>query len=118
MRNEKIEARPATRAEFKKFYGGDFPDTVRAWVGLVDGKVAAFGGLRYAKNILVLFGDLTDDARARPVALLKGCLALMANISPHIPVYATPQPEIPAAERFLARLGFSEVSPNLWRRGG
>lgn len=113
----KVEVRPATRSDIDAFYGVAVRDTIRAWVGVVDGEVAAIGGIRYAGGMVVAFGDFNDVVRGSPVTLFRSCLRALSTINPSVPVYAGPAPEVPAATRFLVALGFHKVTEDLWRRG-
>jgi hypothetical protein len=111
-----IEVRPAKSEDVEAFYGRKSPDTIKAFVGIVDGEVAGFGGIKYARDGLVFFGDLKDVARAHPLALVKGCKAMLATVPDHVPVFCLPDGDVMGSERFLEFLGFAPAFDNVWRR--
>ena len=112
-----IEVRPAKSEDVEAFYGRKSPDTIKAFVGIVDGEVVGMGGIRYARDALIFFGDLKDGARAHPLALVKGCKKMLAPVPAHVPIFSLADDSVMGSERFLAFLGFREaLDGNIWRR--
>src|SRR5262245_1899887 len=82
---------------------------IRAVTARVGDKIVGIGGLSFLDDGTVLaFCHLTDAARRRKVALHKAALAALARAkaSGIRRIVATADPEQPAAERWLERLGF------------
>ena len=84
------------------------PYTVKARVGVVDGKIEAFWGLSFRHGLVVAFCDLNDGARKYPVLMHKTAKALLrqARDDGHRYVWAEIDPQEPLAQKWLARLGF------------
>lgn len=102
-----VEVRSATRADLDAFGMPDGP-TVKAMVGLVEGKPVAIGGFAFVAGMVMAFCDIDDAARRFPVTLHKTALALMkeAKERGHRQVYAEVNPEEKTARGWLSRLGF------------
>lgn len=110
----RAEVRPATADALAAFYGARPRQTVRALVGVADGKVIGVGGFAYeAMGVLRAFADLTPEAKARRVTLHKAARAALASLGGKgVTVIATADPDEPTAARWLARLGFAHVGPS------
>jgi hypothetical protein len=103
--------RPAVAADFAKFIDGPYPYRVRAITGLIGDEVVALGGIAYLPDDthgVFLFAD--DKARGYPVALHKTAVGILlaAKQLGIRTLVATADPSIPAAERWLRRLGFTQ----------
>ena len=101
--------RPAIASDFEKFLDIPLPYRVRAWTGLIGDEVVACGGIAYFPDDTHGGFFLCDEkAREYPVALHKAAVAVLkeakrAGIKRLVTVA---DPEVPAAERWLIRLGF------------
>ena len=74
--------RPATRDDIEAFTrdaGLAEAPTIRAWVGEVDGRRIAVGGLARYDGRWKVFLDHTDEARAYPMHLMRWAKRLMAE---------------------------------------
>lgn len=115
-----LEVRTATREDAIALMGS-CPHTMKAFVGVLDGKPIAIGGLSYQRGRVVAFCNLSDDMRKRPVALHKAARAVMraALDSGHRYIFAERDPDEPTAARWLERLGFRPVDSDgmvhLWQ---
>jgi|SRR5215510_831103 len=82
---------------------------IRAVTARVGDEIVGIGGFSFLDDGTVLaFCHLTDAARRRKVALHKAAIAALARAkaSGFRRIVATADPEQPAAERWLERLGF------------
>jgi hypothetical protein len=109
------EVRPATREDVLSFYGRLHRDTVKAVVEILDGKIIAIGGVRFAPDMLVAFASFTEEARRFPVRMVKECRALLNTVG-HCPVYAITDTGSHKEERLLEVLGFRPYVEEIWRR--
>ena len=118
-----IEVRPARLADVIE-YAGRLPFTrVRAWVGVEDGKVLGVGGLAYLDNgAVIAFMDIDDTVRkSAKVSICKAARTAMrwAVANGLTEINALKADDVPAAERFLMRLGFMSVGNGVYSmRGG
>lgn len=101
---------PATARDFMEFAGQLPPYRVTAWAARHGGKVIGLGGVlimpdgaRYA------FMDVSDEARRFPKAMHKTGLAFMREVrkSYQGPIVATTTTNVPRANEWLIRLGFT-----------
>lgn len=122
----KIFVRPATRADFDALIDEPLPCRVRATAAERDGKLVAVGGLAFQPDDTVAaFLILAPGVRGAPgfrLALHKAGLRMMAEARRLgiRRVVATAEPNNPAAEPWLARLGFERAGPGsdsawVWR---
>jgi hypothetical protein len=115
------EVRFAIADDLRTFYGTEAPRTVRAMVGVRDGKIAGIGGVAYedGKPPYVFF-EQAEDAPPRALIIVRGARALLARVT--VPVFAVADPEIATAPRLLAMLGFRKVAAavggDLYQRPG
>jgi hypothetical protein len=110
-----IEVRPSTVNDLIEHCGSLPPYRVRAYSGVMDGKVIAIGGIAYLPNGSALaFLDAEESLRAKgKVALYKTAKRLIDECKARgvTTINALEQVEIEAAERFLTRLGFRLSDP-------
>lgn len=97
------------------------PYRVRGIAGIDDdGRVLGVGGLAYLPDGRVFaFSHFLPEATKYPVALHKAALMVigLANAAGVRELYACPEmTRSPAAERWLARLGFSPCQEGWWYR--
>jgi len=96
---------------YESWYGEPPPRTVRAFAFVEGGRILGIAGLIPANGFMMLFSDLSEEARRGARELLRTGRKLLAHAGARgLPVYATPAPEVEAAPRFLERLGFRQVS--------
>ena len=106
---------PATAADFADLAARS-PNTpplpkaqTIAIAGKIDGRVIAIGGVCFLPNgQRQIFADVTDEARAHPIALHKAALETIALAKKYRVkrVTAVAAEPLEAAERWLLRLGF------------
>lgn len=102
-----VEFRRATSEDVFEFFGGYPPARMRGFVGVLDGKVVAVGGVYYHAGSLVAFSDLKPEIRKHKKALAKGCRMLVKFFEElNVPVYALASQSEPTAPYLLAKLGF------------
>ena len=108
---------PATRALLEQAMPG-IPKTVRAIAMVKDDRVIAVGGYYVDDARLFLFASIEDEARAEPRCLLRASKILLAMARRrHLPMHATPDPEVAASVRFMLHLGFRPVRGPLFELG-
>lgn len=103
-----INIRPATKADLDRFYA-DRPQrpTVSALVGETDdGEILGIGGLAYVAGKVLMFSDLTPEARKHKVSMHRIATMLVGQCrdAGHKLVYA--EGAEPTSERWLTKLGF------------
>lgn len=105
----RAEVRRATAADLEAFFGGPVGPTVMAWVGLVDGKPVALGGLKYlAGKPYDLFLDVREEARRRPLELVRLSRAVLRELG-DIPARAVADPAEPKSGKLLTLLGLRRI---------
>jgi N-acetylglutamate synthase-like GNAT family acetyltransferase len=82
--------------------------TVRAWVGEVDGEVLGIGGFARHQGRWIAFCDLKDKARTYKMTIVKTARMIMdeAQKSGIKFAYATVDPEEANAVRWMESMGF------------
>lgn len=119
---QKIALRPAIADDLSALGGEPLPFRVRAQAVEVDGELIAVGGVGYMDDgTVIAFARLTADMRRRKVQLHKAALALLrdAHARGAKQIIARVDPSVPAAQRWLERLGFAPCAGNdetLWVR--
>lgn len=108
-----IVLRPATIEDVVS-YVGELPNVrLRAWAGLMDGRVIGIGGLAYLPNGSVLaFINAEPEARlCAKVSIYKAAKRAIAWALDHglREINAIKSDDIEAAERFLVKLGFRDA---------
>ena len=107
---------PATPELLREFYGHEPGRSMRAFVGMLDGKPVACFGVYYCDDKLVLFSDIRDEARPFKKSLVQGAFKvrdLMKELN--APVYAVAGC-VDGAVRLLERMGFQRESDMfVWR---
>ena len=102
----KVTVRPATRADIAAFSDLADKPTLRAWVGELDGRLIGMGGFAFVQGRWVAFSDLTEEARAHKMTLMRAAIrAFAAARDSRIRfIYAAPDPAEPGAVKWLRRL--------------
>lgn len=105
-----VEFRRATKGDLVAFYGAPPGPTVRAWVGIIEGKIAGIGGLRYLPGGIPaeVFMDLTPLARKHPRAIVRACRFVLHELR-GIPARVIADPDEPKSGRLLAKMGLTLV---------
>lgn len=82
---------------------------IRGWAAELDGELLGIGGITFPPGVLpIAFVHVTEQGRRHPVSLHRIGLAFMRELRTWgiSRVAAAAQPDLPAAERWLIRLGF------------
>lgn len=123
MKDSSVE--PATAEEISQFAGTEEYPSMKAWVGKVDGKSVALGGLaRDADGRWIAFFDITDEARPHKKLIVRTGRMIMAQAREMKLrfVYAMPDCNEPLAIKWLERLGFKKDRRSgvlmRWENGG
>lgn len=105
---EKITVRPATRADIEVFAGRSNNETIRGFVGELNGKVIAIGGLAQVKGRQYAFIDLHDEVRNYKMHIMRAAIRLLQDASDRGVrfIYAQADQEEPKSDAWLKRLGF------------
>jgi N-acetylglutamate synthase-like GNAT family acetyltransferase len=117
--------RPATSADFIAMFGQPPKWRVRGLAAEIDGKLVGLGGLALMMpcETWCAFMRATDEFRARPIALHRAGLRMMAEAK-RLGIrrlVALAEPGIEAAPRWLARFGFApqdidDATVWVWKR--
>lgn len=114
-----LVVRPATRADIETYAGRPSNETIRAFVGELDGKVIAIGGLATVKGRHFAFLDLDEEARGYKMHIMRMALRMMQNASSRGVrfIFAEADQCEPKSDAWLKRLGFKPDprSQNLYR---
>lgn len=105
----KFTLTPATPQDIEQTEGGQFEHRVRAVTARLGDQIIGVGGFELRPDgQVVMFGRLTDEIRKRPIQLHKTALALLADARARgiNTIISAADPAVPAAERWLERLGF------------
>lgn len=106
----RVAIEPATAADFERLTGGRPVTRARALAAKLGDEVIGLGGFLYMPDGTVWASMLVTPAgRKFPAALLRAGVAAM-RLARRIglrEVFASPDANEPAAERFLERLGFT-----------
>jgi hypothetical protein len=99
---------PLTAADVAEITSEPHPYRVSGFTARLDGNVIAIGGAAHLPDgTLLAFAHLSDEARRRKVWLHKHAKGVLTRLAAQRRrIVATASPEIPAAQRWLERLGF------------
>jgi hypothetical protein len=111
-----LTARQATRADIEDWYEGPSPGTVKAYVVLLDGRVAGIAGLvlpglrggKIAEAFSDMAAELAPYLRHPVVQAAIGRVIRLIRKS-KFTVIAVADPNIPTSETLLQRLGAERV---------
>ena len=109
-----VTIRPATLADFEHWHGGPPYQTVRAWVGLVDGRPVAFAGFTLHRSFVEAFSNFVPDHGLTKKCVYRYAKLMLAEMRKYrLPLMAAADPERQNSGKFLERLGFTflEHSP-------
>lgn len=109
MSQTRPSLRPATRADYREFYGEDPVNTMRAYVAELDGKVVGIGGTMCVQDSVYVFSDMKDELRPFKVSIFKFAKKVDELLS-GLPGVCIANPNEPNSERLLRSLGFEWVS--------
>lgn len=100
--------RPATRKDIEAYSDMKNKPTIVAWVGDLDGRIIAIGGVALFHGRWIAFLDLTEEARRYKVSIAKAARTLFAWADQHGVkyIYADADKKEPKAIAWLHRLGF------------
>jgi N-acetylglutamate synthase-like GNAT family acetyltransferase len=104
----KVDIRPATAEDLESFYGSSPKRSMRAFVGVMDGKPVGLAGIYYWGNQVVAFSEVKPEMPRHAIG--RGALKVLSMIRRMgVPVLALAQGDIPGAPEFLKRCGFEHV---------
>ncbi len=116
----RVEIRPSQPEDFLELVGRLPPCRTMSLTATLGGRVLGIGGLVFAGGDVGAWVHMTDEARRFPFAIHRAgvaAIAMMRRARVRC-VYASAQPDNPAAERWLKRLGFrrdAAESRFVWR---
>jgi N-acetylglutamate synthase-like GNAT family acetyltransferase len=110
-----LEIRPTTKADCDAFYNKAPPYRIKAHTGLWNGEIVAIGGLGFEPGgKVVAFADLKEISRQVQGGLVLHRMARRiiadAKAAGIRRLVAQMDENIPAAERWLKRLGFEPLT--------
>lgn len=108
----RVTLRPTIASDFAQLIDVPLPNRVMAITAELDGRVIGVGGFRFTPDgVVAAFVLMAQEARRYPVAIHRAGLRAMAQAraADIRRIVALAQPDNPAAERWLARLGFIPV---------
>lgn len=116
----RVTLRPSTADDWTQLRPETLPCRIRAITAVLDGRLLGIGGIGYRpEGTVVAFAHVSDEGRRYPVAIHRAGLAAMEMIKASgLPrIVAEAQPDNPAAERWLERLGFQKMGDTfVWDR--
>ena len=100
--------RPATAADIEAFSTMTDTPSIRGYVGEIDGRIIGMGGLAFARGWWFAFCNLTEEARAHKMAIMRTAKRILAEARRDGIrfVYVERDPQEPRADVWLASLGF------------
>jgi hypothetical protein len=113
----KITVRPANSQDIATFSGDLKAPTLRGWVGEIDGKTMALGGLAVQHGRWIAFMDVTPEGRQLlhesmqvKKALIRTARMVMDEARKQGVrfVYAGAEMKFPLADKMLERIGFEQ----------
>jgi RimJ/RimL family protein N-acetyltransferase len=116
-----VKVRHASREDIDTFSSMANKPTILGWVGEIDGKIVAIGGLAFTKGRWFGFLDLKDEARPFKMTIARNAIRVLCEAERLgiKYIYAEADKRETGSERWLKRLGF-ELDPrtaNLYRWG-
>lgn len=121
----KATLRPTVAADFIALQGKLPPYRTRCITAVLGDQVIGIGGLVfYPGGTVAVSALIKEELRRRPVTLHRAGLRVMADAEQLgiAEIVGEPQPDNPAAERWMERCGFTRVEVEgrpifFWRRG-
>lgn len=111
MTSSKFVIRPATWEDIIQWYGEASPYTMRALVGVLDGRIVAIGGVYRDANAIVGIAGATPEIRARKKDVVRMIRAVKEILQNYPVVLAFADKDEPTADSFIRHLGFEYVRP-------
>ena len=108
----RLTIRPSTSADVAAWFDQPLAYRARCWTALKGGRIIGIGGVAVQHNQFVAFLKVSDEGRRHAVTLHKMGRRTLAFARDELgarKVFAEADPTIPAAERWLARLGFART---------
>lgn len=107
-----LTVRKATRADIETFAGRRNNETIRAFVGDLDGKIIGIGGLAVVKGRYYAFCDLEPEMRSYKMHIMRTAMKVFANARRAGVrfVFAEADTKEPKSVAWLTRLGFEPDS--------
>lgn len=104
----RVILRPTIAADLAAVTDQPLPARIQGITAEVDGRVLGIGGFSFRDGSIVAFVAMNEEARRYPAAIHRAGLAAMelARRNRFPVVVAEAEPDNPAAERWLVRLGF------------
>ena len=102
----KIQIVPVTVNMVKDFYGHIPKRTFKAFAMVKNEKIIGVGGIYIDDDHIVVFSDLTDEARRNKLSLLKATYKVMNLVHSSLPVYALCDPNVKKSGKLLKHIGF------------
>lgn len=109
---EAPEARYATQADARKFYGGEDPiKTFRGVVVEQGDSIIAIGGVYRDRDYLIAFSDFKEGALKYKKAIVKATnmAVKLMDLYREVHVLVTPETGRPTSHSFITHYGFKEV---------
>ena len=100
--------RPATREDIEAFSTRPNKPSIKACVGVLDGKIVALAGVAFSKGRWFAFCDLLPEARPFKFTLARNAIRGMEELKKQGVrfIFAAADPNEPGSERWLESLGF------------
>lgn len=120
----RVTLRPTIPADLSACIAGPLPHRIQAITALAGEEIIGIGGIGFRPDgTVIAFAQMLPAARQYPAAIHRAGLMAMAMIrASRLPlVVAEAEPDNPAAERWLERLGFARTEISgfkafVWRR--
>lgn len=108
-RNPRLEIRPATEEDIKRFYGFEkIPYTIRALAFFYNGELAGIGGVRFQNGLCLVFSDSIENVKAPAITFYRCGLEVMKMArSMGVPLVAHRNKCIEGSDKFIKAMGFT-----------
>ena len=113
-----IEVRPTVAADLPALTSEPLPFRIKALTAVQDGAIIGIGGIGFTPaGDVVAFAELTPAERTAKVTLHRTARRVLAEARAAgiREIIASADPTFAAAQRWLARLGFTPIGGRLWR---
>ena len=105
----------ATADMIAEYYGHPMKRSAVVYAAIEDDVVHGLGGWYTDEARKVIFTDMDDEVRAHPKLLFKTCkMVIEEAMHRGVPLHSSPDLNIEASVRFLERLGFEQITKEVW----
>lgn len=109
-----MKVRRATAQDIDDFSDMKRKPSVKAWAGVVNGRIVALGGLAFVGGRWIGFCDLDEDARQYKMTIARTAIRILdeAKAQGIRFIYAEADKDEVTARKWLKSLGFESLAAN------